>query len=613
MATAEGQIQRLPEVLASQIAAGEVVERPASVVKELVENAIDAEASQIVVDVDDGGLSMLRVTDDGVGMNRADALLCVERHATSKIRTVEDLHAVATLGFRGEALAAICSVSRFALETRQRGALSGVSVRLDGGGPAAVADAGVPVGTRIEVRDLFFNVPARRKFLRSPAAEMKRIAEVFTEFALGYPHLHLRLSHGGRVVADYPGERDLKPRLGAVFGRPVAARLHRVWLDGHLRIDGYLSEPGLDRPTGRSLHVFVNGRPVRDRVLLHALVAGYGSLIDRGRQPLGALYLLVDPATVDVNVHPTKAEVRFAESERVYAAVRHAVQTMLQQAPWLSPLPAGAAEPAPDYGAPPHVSPAAPAFAGRRAAGAPTPLLPLTAPANAPRLLLRFASGTAADPSLDAGALSAAPAAADGAPPRALRFSSLRYVGQAHHTYLLCEDGEALYVIDQHAAHERVNFERLLRAHDEGGVARQALLVPLDLEVALADAEAIEAEAANLLAFGFEIERFGTQNVVVRAVPLLLGGHPVGPLVSGLVADLARPGRPGDTRARVERTLATVACHASVRAGDPLDPREAQALLTALDGLDLATHCPHGRPAVVRFPFGEVAAWFART
>ena len=331
----ESRIQVMGEQLANQIAAGEVVERPASVVKELVENAIDAEAGRIEVAIEDGGRQLVQVTDDGIGMTREEAQLALKRHATSKIHAVEDLRAIGTLGFRGEALPSILSVCRFEMESRTADAVEGVRITAEGSDDIRVEDAGVPRGTRISISDLFHNVPARRKFLRTKATESGRVSAAMTRFALGYPHIHFRLTNGGRKVIDAAPERRLRDRVFSVLGRKVASRLYPASIELDVEVEGLVSDPALHRVNAEGMYTFVNGRFIRDRLVQHAITSAYGSLLDRGRYPYVVLFVRVPPEELDVNVHPAKAEVRFVRSGQVHEAIVRAVKMTLAEAPWL--------------------------------------------------------------------------------------------------------------------------------------------------------------------------------------------------------------------------------------------------------------------------------------
>ena len=628
----------MSEPLANQIAAGEVVERPASVVKELVENSLDAEATRVEVEIDEGGKSLVRVTDDGAGMTPEEALLSLRRHATSKVQSVEDLLTIGTLGFRGEALPSIASVSRFEMETRTPDAVEGVRVRIEGDAAPVVEAVGVPPGTRITVRDLFFNVPARRKFLRAVATESGRVTAAMTRFALGYPHVHFRLLHNGRKVLDLAPERSLRNRVFGVVGRKVATRLHPVRLSLGVEIEGLVSDPGLHRVNADGMYTYVNGRFIRDRLVQHAVTSAYGNLLDRGRYPYVVLYIRVPPGDLDVNVHPAKAEVRFVKSGEVHEAIVRAIRLTLADAPWLgggtTGQPAGtattarrpadlqasfalgvtAAEPPAPYG---EDAPAS----GPALSAAPRPSV------GAALRALEFRPPPGARPGEAPAAPAALPAEGGGAPHDHARptapppataggrgfFGRMRYVGQARRTFLLCETDDALHVIDQHAAHERVTYESLREGFRTGGLPMQNLLFPLQIDVGAEEVDAVEASEETLLRLGFDVVRFGERTIAVRAVPALLAGARSEELVSDLVAELFEHGRPRSVEDRVDAIAARLACHGSVRGGDVMTPQEVQALLRQLDAVDFRANCPHGRPIVVSHPFDQVARWFERS
>ena len=583
----------LPAALANQIAAGEVVERPSSVVKELLENALDAEASTIFVDIEDGGRGLIRVVDDGVGMGRADATLALERHATSKIRSVEDLLAIGTLGFRGEALPSIASVSRFLVVTRPDDEVVGTELRIDGGAAAVVRDAGGPVGTRIEVRDLFHNVPARLKFLKRTATEMSHIHGLITAAALGYPHVHLRLSHNGRVSVDHPVAPSLKQRIFQVLGRRVTDHLYEVQLSDPIQVRGYVSEPTFHRTNAGGIHTFINGRWIRDKLVNHAVVSAYGNLLDRGRYPHAVLYLHVPPDEVDVNVHPTKAQVRFVHSGRIHEAIVRACRVTLASTPWVR-------------------APAAVFQGGRddaRPGGTPVPLdrygwaRRLERPQRPPRPepLARPEPPPRLDQELEL---------EQGGPGW---FRRMRAIGQVDRTYLLCEGHGALHIIDQHAAHERVGYERIKAGFCDARLARQQLLLPLQLELGAAEASAVADHLEVLGRLGFDLEPFGGQTWQVTAVPALLARADVERLVRDVIAELDEVGTATQAESRLDLLFSTMACHSVVRSGDRLEPPEIRALLEAMDDVDLGANCPHGRPVVITLPFTDLARRFHRT
>jgi DNA mismatch repair protein MutL len=579
------RIRRLAPTLVDRIAAGEVVERPASVAKELVENALDAGARRVRVELRDGGTTLLAVTDDGSGMTAAEARLALERHATSKLASDADLERIASFGFRGEALPAIASVSRLRLRTRARGSPEGVEIVVDGGSPVSERAAAGPEGTRVEVAELFAHVPARRKFLKSAGTEWGHVADWLARAALALPQVHFDVLRDGREALRWPAVADPLERVAAVLSEEEAAALVTVEpASGAVRVRGFASRPDHHRPTAAGLYLFVNGRPVRDRLLRHALLEVYRDALPRGRFPTALLHVELPLEAVDVNVHPAKWEVRFGDPRGVHHAVSEALRAALGTRRWLAgPAPAAAAG-------------AAPPLAGR--VGEPGPGDWLFAPQP------------------PAGA---APPGAAPEPLPALRFGELALVGQALGTYLVVEAKDGLLLVDQHAAHERVLYERMRAQWLAGGVERQGLLVPETLELEPSACAALAEHAEAVLALGFEVEPFGPAAVAVRAQPALLAGRSAGALLRELAAELREaeqaeaPARPG-ARAlpAADRALATLACHAARRAGDVLPRAEQRALLEALDGIPWAPTCPHGRPVAVPLPRGELERRFGR-
>jgi DNA mismatch repair protein MutL len=569
-------IRILPGDLVDQIAAGEVVERPASVVKELIENALDAGARSITVELEQGGVTLLRVTDDGAGMAPEDARLSVQRHATSKIRSKDDLSRIATLGFRGEALPSIASVSRFTLRTRAEGQEAATEIRIDGGGPPTVHEVGAARGTSVEVRDLFYNVPARRKFLKSTATEAAQVGDVCLRAALGDAGLRVVVVRDGRRVRELAPAADVRQRARMLFPDDALDAIEGERDGVHVR--AMLSPPERARSGATQLHVYVNGRPVKDRALSRAIAFGYGSLLSGGKYPVGALWLTIDPERVDVNVHPQKAEVRFAGGREVLDAVTRMVASALGASAFRGPMPRPGA---------PAELPRSPSYWEERLDGLPVaaPLVPEpraypTAPA--PR-----------QPEL---------AVSDVAGPHA----PLRFVAQLRRTFLLCEGEGGVVFLDQHAADERVRFERLARAFRERSVAVQRLLLPERVELAAADVALLAESEALVQSIGLELSPIGENTVAVRAVPALVSRASPEKLVRDLVVELSREGARayGD---RVDRVLATMACHGAIRAGDTVSPEEAQALLSSLARVEhFAGHCPHGRPVVHELSFAEL-------
>ena len=590
-------IRVMPEALASQIAAGEVVVRPSSAVKELVENAIDAGATRCDVEIAGGGITRLAVVDDGRGMSREDAVLSFERHATSKLFAFDDLGRITTYGFRGEALASIASVSRLTIRTRQTEDDAGTAIELVPGETPTAKPVGVPVGTTVEVRDLFFNVPARRKFMRSIGTESGYVAEVLEAAALSRPDLTFSLVRDGRRVREWLRTEGREERARAVIGdgltRCEGAR-------GPLAVEALLSRPEHARSGAGALRLFVNGRPVRDRSLLHTVAQAYGSVLERGRYPRGVVYVDLAPSLVDVNVHPQKSEVRFVDPRAVTDAVYHILSTALARAfslpsPSRSPWTARPAD-APSPGAAPLSEGEAASRAegnaevvhdGSRAGEAGAGPMPV-----APSRATPFH-----DASAFSGALAVSDSAAPIAPSPAVRWTSLWFIAQVRQTYLLCEGEEGLYVIDQHAAAERVNFDRMRKQHRSRAVPAQALLFPVTMQVTGAEADLVEAKAEELAALGVELRVRGPDVISVHAVPKLLSRASPERLVRDLLNEVSRTGGRAFSDL-VDLAIATMACHGSIRAGDPLTDAEAKALLAALDFADFAGHCPHGRPVV---------------
>jgi len=605
------RVRVLPDDLIDQIAAGEVVERPASVVKELVENALDAGASRVRVEVRDGGSALVAVTDDGCGMTPDDARLALLRHATSKLRTADDLQRIRSYGFRGEALPAIASVSRLRLLTRLRGAPEAFELRVEGGETVRAGAAGGAEGTRIEVADLFGSVPARRKFLKSPVTEWGHVADWLARVALACPTIHFDVQRDDRAVLAWPAAVDPLDRIAAVLSEDEASALVPARGEaGAVRLHGFASQPAWHRATGDGIHLFVNGRPVRDRLLRHAVVEVYRDLLPRGRFPTAVLFLELPTEAVDVNVHPAKWEVRFADPRGIHQLVSRTLRDAIGRREWIG----GASDPT-RLGV------------GGLGAERLTPQAVGTglAPQATDWIFARPSqpsgpgepSGPAAAPLASVAGLGQA--ASEAAGTAGFRFSDLRVVGQLHATYLVLEAKDGLVLVDQHAAHERVLYERLRASRLEGGVPRQGLLAPALVELEAASASALLAAGASLETLGFELEGFGEGAVAVRAIPALLSGQDPAPLVRTLAEELRSAGIAGaavEAGVRLlpvlDRVFATLACHAARRKGDVMPPREQQALLEALDTIPWAPTCPHGRPVAVSLDRSELERRFAR-
>ena len=621
-----GRINRLPPGLANQIAAGEVVERPASAVKELVENALDAGAVRVAVTLELGGKRLIRVEDDGEGMIPADAELAVERHATSKIGGLEDLAAIATLGFRGEALPSIASVSRLRLRTRVRGASSGVEVAVDGGEPARASVAGLPVGTTVEVRDLFYNVPARRKFLKSDGTEAGHVSRMLTQLALARPEVGFRLRSGSRALFDHPPVASFAERFFQVYGdRPGLVEVRKE--AAGMRLSGRAAALAADGPARGPQHLFVNRRPVKDRTILHAVSEAYSGATIKPRSPEVHLFLELPPERVDVNVHPTKTEVRFLEQSLVHKVVRRGLADALgqEEAPRVSLAPPRRPAPAePRASAIPGIvagmgaasrwgpvtevfrrregedvragsvrdQPAASEGAADLHGAAETVTWELTRPAGA-----------------DVGAAAAAPAPV----PSEIGPAPLIPLGQFRDTFIIAVDNDGVVIIDQHVAHERILYEQVTERLTRGALESQRLLDPLLIALPPGALAALAAHADDLARLGFEVEPFGGDSVRVAAVPALLGRAECESAVRALAEDLEGLDRGAAVGDAIGRIAASTACHAAVKANDRLTLEKMTYILQELRRTAYSTVCPHGRPVLLRVTRQELEKRFERT
>lgn len=642
-------IRILPEILSNKIAAGEVVERPASVVKELVENAVDAGSTRIGVDIENGGRSLIRVSDNGHGMGHDDALLAIERYATSKILDDADLYAIRTLGFRGEALPSIAAVSKMTLVSRAADDLSGTEIRVQGGRIMGVTETGAPVGSMITVRQLFYNIPARRKFLKTVATEMGHIAEFISCMALARPDIQFKLVHNQKTVYNWPPADDPADRVMAVLGTDLRSFLHKLDHDeGAVRIAGWTSDPGETRSTSQKIHIFVNGRYIKDRGIQYALFEGYRGRIMKGRFPVAVIFVTLPPEQVDVNVHPAKNEVRFAEPRQVYGAVRAAVGAVWEnqgKASWKRPDPQTA-----------YVRESAgPAFRQETAAPSPVNRMLPFGPAPQPPRDHGIASGgynvvsegpapftrpetvsqtlrpdTIAEPAFNAirnedpahtDIIEPAPGSDTHRPPQSmagmdkpLRFGDLAVIGQFQNTYILCESVDALFIIDQHAAHERIVFERLKTRHLQNTQPRmQQLVLPETIELGFKEAALLQQALGTLASLGLEIDHFGGNTFAVKAAPALIADLPIRPLINDIAESLAAYGDASGPARAMEECLILMACHGAIRARQRLTDREIRELLAQLDACEDPFHCPHGRPTFARWSAGYIEKIFKRT
>lgn len=562
-------IRKLSESLILKIAAGEVVERPASVVKELVENSIDAGARRIEVRVTGGGLQSISVTDDGCGIPAEEVPLSLERHATSKIETDEDLTRIQTLGFRGEALPAIAAVSHLDLLTRTEDSESGTRLSSEGGAIRTLEPCGTLPGTTVTVSHLFFNTPARKKFMRSKTTEFGHTERAMRRIALARLDLALLLEHEGKIIFQVPRTKTLIERISQLYGKEISSHIQTVHgNDGTVAVDGAISSPNLTFGRATELWFFVNGRPIQDRMLQAAVMEGYRTLLMERRYPLGVVRLQIPPHRVDVNVHPTKAEVRFADPQAIFRLVSQSISTLFAKSTFSRPR--SGAEP----------------------------------------VQRSFHLGE--HPGLAVLRTAAVPYVAGEEAPAAGFFSSLEFLSVLDQTYLLLRSADALYVIDQHAAHERVHFEKLRKAFERETPQSQKLLLPITMELSAEREGALAALTPVLLKLGFELETFGPRTRMVRSVPASLRSSDPRMLLTDLADGFLENENHAALKDRTDGIVSRLACHAAVRAHDPLSPQEIETLLAEMDRVDLSSHCPHGRPAFLKFSVGDFERLFHR-
>ncbi|HGM6069133.1 TPA: DNA mismatch repair endonuclease MutL [Stenotrophomonas maltophilia] len=623
-------IRPLPDILINQIAAGEVVERPASVVKELVENAIDAGASRVDIDLEEGGVRLIRIRDNGSGIAPEQLPLAVSRHATSKIADLDDLESVATLGFRGEALPSIASVSRFTLASRRAHDEHGSALQIEGGKIGEVTPRAHAPGTTVEVRELFYNVPARRKFLRAERTELGHIEEWLRSLALARPDVELRVSHNGKASRRYkPGDLYSDARLAETLGEDFANQAVRVDHSGAgLRLHGWIAQPHYSRASADQQYLYVNGRSVRDRSVAHAVKMAYGDVLYHGRQPAYVLFLELDPTRVDVNVHPAKHEVRFRDSRLVHDFVYRTLKDALADTrAGMSAQEIGAVPAHPvDASATPMASSAGASGFGLVRGAAPgsgsgggggfsgwRPQQPLGLQvADAPAA---YAALYAAPSGAERGATLPPMPSENGLPVTSADAGvpPLGYaIAQLHGIYILAENAEGLIVVDMHAAHERIGYERLKNAHDGIGLQSQPLLVPITLAVGEREADTAESEAETLAALGFEVTRAGPGSLHVRSIPALLAHAEPEGLLRDVLTDLREHGQSRRVASARDELLSTMACHGAVRANRRLTVPEMNALLRDMEITERSGQCNHGRPTWARFSLAEIDRWFLR-
>ncbi len=612
-----GKIRILPDNLVSKIAAGEIVERPASVVKELVENSLDAGATAIKIELEAGGKRLVRVSDDGQGMSRDEALLSLERHATSKIRDVDDLFSVSSFGFRGEAVPSIASVSRFTMTTKPGAEVIGTEVKIQGGVIKKVEETGAPGGTIIEVKNLFFNTPARHKFMKRTETELSNVLAVTERLALSSPGTSFELTHGGRVLLNLRRRDKTSDRVAEIFPK---CELHRVGAGANgIKIKGFMSSPLDTRSNTQKLFTFVNGRGVKDRFLTRVLIDSYGKMLEKGKFPQGALYVEIPFSDVDVNVHPTKSEVRFQNTRIVGDLIKSAIEQMLRSAPWLNDYRAktdnmarkeySGREYRPHYSS--HNS-RSPVYKNDQDKDSSYP--------DSLSGIGRIGSEDLRDrtPDTSQARFSTGQEEINDETEELFGgqgfYSSLKIIGQLGDLYIVCAYEKGMILIDQHAAHERINYEKIKNAYLESSpVQVQELLVPVVLELSPYEANLIEKHREELLSLGLRVEDFGQNSVVLRSAPALIKSTDYSGLIKDILAEIAESGGEKSLSERIERVISTMACHASIKASFELNLEKMESLLKELDRSEFPHSCPHGRPVAHKLTYQEIERMFKRT
>ncbi len=609
----------LPDDVANHIAAGEVIERPASVVKELVENAIDAKATQITIEIGTGGKAYIRVHDNGCGMSREDAQRAFERHATSKITCTSDISAINTLGFRGEALPSIASVAKFTLLTRAEGELVGTRIDIHGGEWGEVMDAGAATGASIEVNDLFYKTPARLKFLKSPATELSYITAVITDQALAHPEIGFRVTHNAKEQLHLPAQSSLKQRIAGLFGREIVRELVEIQeTAGSLEIRGFIGLPSLNRANRTYQRMFVNGRPVKDKVMSHAIQQSYDTLVPKRRHPVVFVFLTLPAHLVDVNVHPAKAEIRFVNSQTIHHVMVNAIRTTLSGALHTGYSATGTAQSEEDAARqPPQNMPdvqqralTPPSHPPQREQGQPrneesspfptsqpeAPPFPPACPVTRQSAAHLDSQGELCHPVLGGKAV----------------FSRMKPIGQFQDTYILAQAGEELFIIDQHAAHERIYYEQLKAQYHQSEPDIQQLLFPVSFDLSHREQAVLEEHLDMLRQYGLDIEPFGGTTYLLKAVPVLLAKADYTKLIYDILDHLSDSKKTGSIEHMLDEVLMLMACHTAIRAHQRLQESQILALFRQMDSLALPYTCPHGRPTVIKINLQDLEKKFGR-
>ena len=562
--------------MANQIAAGEVIERPASVIRELLDNSIDAGAEEISIKIEEGGKRLIRLKDNGEGMNRDNLLLAMERHATSKISSISDLFSVKSLGFRGEALPSISSVSRITVTSRPADQLSGYRLKASGGKLESIDETGAPAGTTVDVRDLFYNTPARRKFLKADKTETGHIIDTLSRIVLPFTNITLRIDDTEKTLLHLPASNNELNRLSALLGRDVAvALIDTVQEKEGLKLRAYLAPPDLSRARGDRLFIYVNNRNIRDKIVIRSIMEGYGQRLMKGRYPQVIIFLEIDPSLVDINVHPAKQEVRFHNGRQIYRLISSSLEKALEDQ--LTPFSDIEYQ---------HIKPVEKAYPGKVTVAEPS---------------WEYRDEKKVDPY---------PVKTEpGQEP--LFKDSTQVIGQLKDTYLLFQTADGLLIVDQHAAHERILYETLKRAYQDAEIERQAFLIPPTLELSFKEARIVEEKRGQLTGLGFELESFGGNTFLLRSVPSILIHVDWKNFLFDLIPVLEEEGDLTSEKA-LDRLLTVMSCHGAIRAGKRMSRDEIILLLKQLEKMDLPTNCPHGRPIFRKFSYHELEKMFKR-
>ncbi len=597
-----GIIRILPDEVVSKIAAGEIVERPASVVKELIENSLDANSKNIKIMLLSGGKKLISVEDDGIGMNRDDALLCLERHATSKISGVSDIANINTLGFRGEALPSICSVSKFSLVTKERQQLSGVEIKIEGGVIKKVSETGCPDGTFIEVRNLFYNTPPRLKFLKKIETEFSNVLDVVQRHAIKRYDVSFEVVHNDKTILNLNSRADLYSRLAEIFPK---IQLHEVSAESDsIVVHGYISGPDEARTSTYKLYCYVNGRPVKDKLITRSIISSFGRVIEKGRFPQGVLFIDIPSSDVDINVHPTKNEVRFHLPYKVSDLINSSINTMLENAPWIK---AYDRNPVPnqnsvrnDYTEQNYIKSENQSF------------FRSVDDLNA---LKENNLDYRTDKPPDDGSSDISEDSFNSQNIFSERgfFGSLNIVGQINNLYIVCESQKGMILIDQHAAHERVNYEKFKKQFQNSALQIQKFLFPEVIELSIHESAILDDNMDLFMDMGFELEKFGDWSYLLRSSPALLKNGDFSKIIIDVIGELNEYESEKSVSEKIDHLIATIACHKSVTANQYLETEKLEYLLAELDKTDLPHFCPHGRPVSKEFTYGEMEKLFKRT